>query len=66
MEKIKIILTTLLLIAPSLLISKDCGDKPIKPEKKENQNQLAYALSSEYLIWVKDYEIWTRASNKIL
>ena len=40
MEKIKIILITLLLIAPSLLISKDCGDEPIKPEKKENQNQL--------------------------
>ena len=64
MEKIKIILITLLLTAPSLLISKDCGDKPIKPEKKENQNQLAYALSSEYLIWVKDYEIWKKCKEK--
>lgn len=64
MEKIKIILITLLLIAPSFLISKDCGDEPIKPEKKKNQNQLAYALSSEYLIWVKDYEIWKNCKQK--
>ena len=64
MEKIKIILMTLLLVAPSLLISKDCGDEPIKPEKKENQNQLAYALSSEYLIWLKDYEIWKNCKQK--
>ena len=64
MEKIKIILIALILIAPSLLISKDCGDEPIKPEKKKNQNQLAYALSSEYLIWVKDYEIWKNCKEK--